>query len=58
MVALAIAPNPTPWIVTVGAVVYPDPAEIIAIEIILPSLTIACATAPLPELKLTVGTYV
>ena len=34
---------------------YPDPAEIIAIDIILPSLTIACATAPLPELSVTVG---
>jgi hypothetical protein len=39
----------------VGAVVYPTPAEMIAIEMILPSFTIACATAPLPELRVTVG---
>ena len=38
-----------------GAVVYPDPAEMIAIDIILPLLTIACATAPLPELRVILG---
>ena len=55
IVALATAPNPIPWIVTSGAVVYPEPAEMIAIEIILPLLTIAWATAPTPELNVTVG---
>jgi hypothetical protein len=40
---------------TVGAVVYPCPAEMIAIEMILPPLTIACATAPEPELSRTSG---
>ena len=39
IVALAIAPNPRAWTVTSGAVVYPDPAEMIAIDIILTSLT-------------------
>ena len=53
--AVATAPKPTPWILTSGAVVYPDPALIIAIEIIRPLLTIACATAPEPELNVTVG---
>ena len=37
---------------------YPEPAEMIAIEIIRPFCTIACATAPLPELNDTVGVEV
>ena len=40
IVALAMAPNPTPCIETSGAVVYPEPAEMIAIDIIRPLLTI------------------
>ena len=58
MVARATAPNPTPWILTSGAVVYPEPAEMIAIEMILPFCTIGCATAPEPEDRLTVGALV
>ena len=50
-----MAPNPTPCIETSGAVVYPEPAEMIAIDIIRPLLTIGWATAPEPEDKLTVG---
>ena len=41
IMALATAPNPSPEIITFGAVVYPDPAEMIAIEEILPLLTYA-----------------
>ena len=55
IVALATAPKPAPCILISGAVVYPEPADIIAIDMILPLLTIACATAPLPELNVTVG---
>ena len=55
IVALATAPKPSPCMVISGAVVYPEPADIIAIDMILPLLTIACATAPLPELSVTLG---
>ena len=55
IVAFATAPNPWPCMLTSGAVVYPLPAEIIAIDIIRPLLTIACATAPLPDDRVTVG---
>ena len=41
-----------------GAVVYPEPAEMIAIEMILPLLTIGWATAPEPEDRLTFGELV
>ena len=58
IVAFAIAPNPSPLIITVGAVVYPLPELIIAIDTILPLITIACASAPSPELTLTVGSEV
>ena len=38
-----------------GAVVYPLPAAIIAIDTILPLIIIGCATAPSPEFNLIVG---
>ena len=38
--------------------VYPEPAEMIAIEIIRPFCTIACATAPEPELRVTAGVVI
>lgn len=58
MVHCAIAPKPSPLIITLGAVVYPLPELIIAIETIRPLITMGCARAPSPELTLTEGSEV
>ena len=58
IVALAIAPKPSPLMITVGAVVYDSPELIIAIDTILPLITIGCAKEPSPELTLIAGSEV
>jgi hypothetical protein len=58
IVDVAVALDPTPFIVTVGAFRYPEPAFVIAIPVIVepPIVDVAAALYPSP-LNVTVGGY-